>query len=164
MQSSNILLPTLQNKNIPNVQVEELQLSDSTDRDLSSWKISIPAVRTKRDPSNKPYSVFYIDVQKADAVKEGMLNRHIIIDMGSQGSKFLDLFSFHPVVEDGECEGSHWTVERRYTDFYALEAKLTEFHGEFHDNQLPPRRMALFSAPSAQFLESRKQVCTLLFT
>lgn len=63
----------------------------------------------------------------------------------------------HLVLEENEG-GNHWTVERRYTDFYALEAKLTEFHGEFPDNQLPSRRMLLFSAPNAQFLESRKQV------
>ena len=62
-----------------------------------------------------------------------------------------------------ENEGSHWTVERRYNDFYALEAKLTEFHGEFPDNQLPPRRMLLFSAPSAHFLETRKQVKGLYY-
>lgn len=110
--------------------VEELQLSDSTDRDLSLWRITVPAVKTKLDASNKPYSVFYIDVKIVDGVKDD--------------------------GDDSEC--THWTVERRYTDFYALEAKLTEFHGEFSDNQLPPRRMLLFSAPSAQFLESRKQV------
>ncbi|XP_034243471.1 sorting nexin-14-like isoform X2 [Thrips palmi] len=108
---------------------EDMQLSDSTDRDLSAWRVSIPSVQTKLDASNKSYSVFYIDVQKVDGMKE--------------------------VVE--ENEGNHWTVERRYTDFYALEAKLTEFHGEFTDNQLPSRRMLFFSAPNAQFLESRKQ-------
>ncbi|KAK3930284.1 Sorting nexin-14 [Frankliniella fusca] len=107
---------------------EDLQLTDSADRNLSVWSVSIPAVKTKLDASNKPYSVFYIDIQKFDASKED------------------------------ETENSHWTVERRYNDFYALEAKLTEFHGEFSDNQLPPRRMLLFSAPSAQFLETRKQV------
>lgn len=104
---------------------EDMQLADSTDRDLSSWRVSIPSVKTKLDASNKPYSVFYIDVQKVDVMKE--------------------------VIEE------NWTVERRYTDFYALEAKLTEFHGEFSDNLLPSRRMLLFSAPNAQFLESRKQ-------
>ncbi|KAE8741300.1 hypothetical protein FOCC_FOCC013154 [Frankliniella occidentalis] len=107
---------------------EDLQLSDSTDRNLSVWSVSIPAVKTKLDASSKPYSVFYIEIQKVDALKED------------------------------DSEKSHWKVERRYNDFYALEAKLIEFHGEFPDNQLPPRRMLLFSAPSAQFLESRKQV------
>ena len=32
-----------------------------------------------------------------------------------------------------------WVVERRYDEFYALESKLTEFHGEFEDAKLPPK-------------------------
>lgn len=133
-----------------------MQLADSTDRDLSSWRVSIPAVKTKLDASNKPYSVFYIDVQKVDGMKEGMTNSvyfslSVLLSIG-----YLFCIFVLSVME--ENEGNHWTVERRYTDFYALEAKLTEFHGEFPDNQLPSRRMLLFSAPNAQFLESRKQV------
>lgn len=49
-----------------------MQLSDSTDRDLSAWRVSIPSVKTKIDASsNKSYSVFYIDVQKVDGMREG---------------------------------------------------------------------------------------------
>ena len=57
---------------------------------------------------SKPCFVFVIDVQR--------------IDITSQR-------------EDGE--DLHWIVQRRYSEFYALEAKLTEFHGEFEDAKLP---------------------------
>ncbi|BES99188.1 Hypothetical proteinA domain [Nesidiocoris tenuis] len=39
---------------------------------------------------------------------------------------------------DGYRVEEEWTVERRLVDFYALEGKLTEFHGDFPDMQLPP--------------------------
>jgi sorting nexin-14 len=32
-----------------------------------------------------------------------------------------------------------WAVQRRYSEFYALESKLTEFHGEFEDVRLPTK-------------------------
>lgn len=48
-----------------------MPLADATDRDLSAWKVSIPAVKTKLDASNKSYSLFYIDVQKIAGMKEG---------------------------------------------------------------------------------------------
>jgi len=51
----------------------------------------------------------------------------------------------------------HWTVDRRYLDFYTLESKLTEFHGEFPDTQLPPKRI-LFGPRGIEFMESKRQV------
>jgi len=48
-----------------------MQLADSTDRDLSAWRVSIPSVKTKFDANNKSYSVFYIDVQKDNGMKDG---------------------------------------------------------------------------------------------
>jgi len=51
----------------------------------------------------------------------------------------------------------HWTVDRRYHDFYTLESKLTEFHGEFPDTQLPPKRI-LFGPRGIEFMESKRQV------
>ncbi|XP_075228760.1 sorting nexin-14-like isoform X2 [Lycorma delicatula] len=44
-------------------------------------------------------------------------------------------------IDVTEGDSSQWTVERRLVDFYTLEAKLAEFHGEFTDAQLPPRRL-----------------------
>ena len=51
----------------------------------------------------------------------------------------------------------HWEVERRYNEFYILENKLTEFHGEFQDNQLPPKR-ALFTSKDIDFMQMRRLV------
>lgn len=38
-------------------------------------------------------------------------------------------------------------MERKLADFYSLDAKLTEFHGEFSDAQLPPRRQMTATSP-----------------
>lgn len=51
----------------------------------------------------------------------------------------------------------HWEVERRYNEFYILENKLTEFHGEFQDNQLPPKR-SLFTSKDIGFMQTRRLV------
>lgn len=45
-----------------------------------------------------------------------------------------------------------WCVERKLTDFYALEAKLTEFHGDFPDSQLPPCGLLAPSPPTEPFV------------
>ena len=42
------------------------------------------------------------------------------------------------------AEDLHWKVQRQYSEFYALESKLTEFHGEFEDVKLPPRVKIFF--------------------
>lgn len=108
---------------------EDLQLSDTSEsyRDLSAWRISIPYVDTRQDANNKPYPVFNIDVQRID------------------------------VKSEEDPESYHWTVDRRYHDFYTLESKLTEFHGEFPDTQLPPKRI-LFGPRGTEFMESKRQV------
>ncbi|KAJ9589467.1 hypothetical protein L9F63_017328, partial [Diploptera punctata] len=107
---------------------EDLQLSDTeSNRDLSAWRVSIPSVDTRQDTSNKPYPVFNINVQRID------------------------------VKSEEDPEAYHWTVDRRYHDFYTLESKLTEFHGEFADTQLPPKRI-LFGPRGVEFMESKRQL------
>ena len=61
---------------------------------------------------------------------------------------------FHMYVAD-DFEKSNWQVYRRYNEFYVLEQKLTEFHGEFDDTQLPPRKT--FSTKDQKFLEFRRE-------
>ncbi|EEB19866.1 sorting nexin, putative [Pediculus humanus corporis] len=94
--------------------VEELDiesLSENEPRDMSMWRVNISHVTTKQDSNSKPYPVFNVIVSNID-VKDGK----------SPKSK------------------SKWTVERRFNDFYILQAKLAEFHGEFEDGtQLPPK-------------------------
>ncbi|KAG8262300.1 Sorting nexin-14 [Homalodisca vitripennis] len=54
-------------------------------------------------------------------------------------------------IDVTQGDSSQWTVERRLTDFYSLDAKLTEFHGEFPDAQLPSRRtIANCTSPSGR--------------
>ena len=43
------------------------------------------------------------------------------------------------------AEDLHWKVQRQYSEFYALESKLTEFHGEFEDVRLPPKSKIFFN-------------------
>ena len=58
----------------------------------------------------------------------------------------------------GNADDLHWTVERRYTEFYNLEAKLTAFHpmSEFEDAKLPPRPK-LFSGRGLDVLQQKKR-------
>lgn len=44
---------------------------------------------------------------------------------------------------------------RRYNEFYVLEQKLVEFHGEFEDAQLPSKRT--FVQKNKVFLESLRE-------
>jgi sorting nexin-14 len=79
-------------------------------RDLSAWRISISRVAPHCDALGKKFFVFVIDVQR------------------------IDITSTQENAED-----LHWTVLRRYSEFYTLESKLTEFHGPFEDLHLPAK-------------------------
>lgn len=107
--------------------VSSLEGLASSFRDLSAWRVSIPRVEQHFDHTSKPYYAFIVDVTRIDVT-------------GAE----------HP-------EELHWEVERRYHEFYILENKLTEFHGEFQDNQLPPRR-SLFTSKDIGFMQSRRQI------
>ncbi|XP_042866403.1 sorting nexin-14-like isoform X2 [Penaeus japonicus] len=98
----------------------------SSFRDLSAWRVSIPRVEQRLDHNSKPYYAFIVDVTRID------------------------------VTGAERPEEVHWEVERRYHEFYILETKLTEFHGEFQDNQLPPRR-SLFTSKDIGFMKTRRQ-------
>ncbi|CAG2061289.1 unnamed protein product, partial [Timema podura] len=115
---------------------EDLHLSESsTQRDLNAWRVSIPSVDTRFDINNKTYPVFNINVQR--------------IDVNTEARE-----SCLRCAEDPERY--HWTVDRKYNDFYALESKLTEFHGEFTDTHLPPKRI-LFGPRGVEFMETKRQ-------
>jgi hypothetical protein len=104
----------------------------STERNINSWKISIPAVGTRLDPiTNKAYTVFVIQTQT-----ESMKNFVIILLKNYVCSRNA-CFQGYVIISAGE----DWLVERRPNDFYSLDIKLTEFHGSFRDVQLPPRRL-----------------------
>uniref|UniRef100_A0A4W4F6B1 PX domain-containing protein n=1 Tax=Electrophorus electricus TaxID=8005 RepID=A0A4W4F6B1_ELEEL len=52
-------------------------------------------------------------------------------------------------------ETEHWSVYRRYLEFYVLESKLTEFHGSFPDAQLPSKR--IIGPKNYEFLTSKRE-------
>merc|ERR1712223_1560286 len=83
-------------------------------RDLSAWRVSIPRLRTSSS-SGKHCFVYEIDVQRID---------------------------IRAVSEN--AEDLHWKVQRQYSEFYALESKLIEFHGEVEDVKFPPRVKIFF--------------------
>ena len=82
-------------------------------KDMKNWQVTVPKVETRLDHNLKYFNVFIVKVNKeltaskADAAP--IVNRS---------------------VEDGSTEAGQWIVERRDHEFYALESKLKEFHGD----------------------------------
>ena len=49
----------------------------------------------------------------------------------------------------------HWEIGRRYHEFYVLQSKLAEFHGEFGDDcRLPPKKT--FATKDLEFIEKSR--------
>ncbi|XP_037562930.1 sorting nexin-14 [Dermacentor silvarum] len=106
-------------------QVPEVPLitNDSRLKDLTAWRVSIPRTETRIDMQHRHYVAFVVEVQR--------------IDVGNGDSP----------------EDLHWSVVRRHHEFYVLEAKLLEFHGELAVTPLPPRR-----SPARQQLQACRTV------
>ena len=79
-------------------------------RNLSSWRTSIPKVVSTVDSSGRPGWAFEVEIQRLD-LRPG-----------------------------DDPEDFHWTVVRSYNEFYVLETKLKEFHGDL-PVRLPPKKM-----------------------
>ena len=95
-------------------------------RDLSAWRVQIPRVATKQDANNgKKFFIFVVEVQR------------------------IDITSTKENAEDLQ-----WTVFRKYSEFYTLESKLTEFHGPFEDLHLPSK-VNLFVTKGLDVLQSK---------
>ncbi|KAK2704145.1 hypothetical protein QYM36_017587 [Artemia franciscana] len=86
-------------------------LNVQPNRDLSSWRVSIPRIIRRSSESRRNYFVYVIDVQRVDLKYEDALDNF------------------------------RWTVEREYSEFYNLEDQLTKFHGILHDVRLPPKKI-----------------------
>uniref|UniRef100_A0A8C6NR93 Sorting nexin-14 n=1 Tax=Nothobranchius furzeri TaxID=105023 RepID=A0A8C6NR93_NOTFU len=97
----------------------------STPRNLSAWSITIP----------------YIDFYDDDAKRERI--PVFCIDVERNDRKAVG------------HETEHWSVYRRYLEFYVLESKLTEFHGSFPDAQLPSKR--IIGPKNYEFLTSKRE-------
>ncbi|KAK7904940.1 hypothetical protein WMY93_017547 [Mugilogobius chulae] len=102
----------------------EAASTPSTPRNLSAWSISIP----------------YIDFYDDDVKRER-----------------IPVFCIDVERNDRKAVGQeieHWSVYRRYLEFYVLESKLTEFHGSFPDAQLPSKR--IIGPKNYEFLTSKR--------
>ncbi|XP_075058823.1 sorting nexin-14 isoform X2 [Mixophyes fleayi] len=102
----------------------------NTPRNLSAWKISIPYV----DFFDSAF------LEKRDR-KEGI--PVFCIDVERNDRKAVG------------HEAEHWSVYRKYIEFYVLESKLTEFHGTFPDAQLPSKR--IIGPKNYEFLTSKRE-------
>ena len=99
-------------------------------RDLSAWRVQIPEVKTTGNAGNgtgkKVFFTFTIEVQR--------------IDITSRQENAEDL---------------QWTVQRKYSEFYTLESKLTEFHGTFEDLHLPAKA-SLFTGKGLDVMHANR--------
>ncbi|XP_012888324.1 PREDICTED: sorting nexin-14 isoform X3 [Dipodomys ordii] len=102
----------------------------NTPRNLAAWKISIPYVDFFEDPSSERK-------EKKERIPV------FCIDVERNDRRVVG------------HEPEHWSVYRRYLEFYVLESKLTEFHGTFPDAQLPSKR--IIGPKNYEFLKSKRE-------
>uniref|UniRef100_A0A6J0TJ57 Sorting nexin-14 isoform X2 n=1 Tax=Pogona vitticeps TaxID=103695 RepID=A0A6J0TJ57_9SAUR len=101
----------------------------NTPRNLAAWKITIPYVDFFEDSFERKEKRERIPVFCIDVERN---------DRTAVGHK-----------------PEHWSVYRRYLEFYVLESKLTEFHGTFPDAQLPSKR--IIGPKNYEFLKSKRE-------
>ncbi|XP_027755279.1 sorting nexin-14 isoform X3 [Empidonax traillii] len=109
---------------------EEAVTTPNTPRNLAAWKITIPYVDFFDDPS----------LERKDRKER------------------IPVFCIDVERNDRRAVGhepEHWSVYRRYLEFYVLESKLTEFHGTFPDAQLPSKR--IIGPKNYEFLKSKRE-------
>ena len=116
-------------------------------RDLSAWRVSIPRLATGQDGSGRLCFVFVISIQRIDVNCGPKSNADFVLDNNCTG--------FNVVRISAEAKDLHWEVGRRYSEFYALEAKLTEFHGELEDARLPMAKSKLFAGRGLDVMQAR---------
>ncbi|KAG8444816.1 hypothetical protein GDO86_009826 [Hymenochirus boettgeri] len=102
----------------------------NTSRNLLAWKITIPYV----DFFEEPF------LEKKDRKERIPV---FCIDVERNDRKAVG------------HEAEHWSVYRKYLEFYVLESKLTEFHGTFPDTQLPSKR--IIGPKNYEFLKSKRE-------
>ncbi|XP_061751889.1 sorting nexin-14 isoform X6 [Nerophis ophidion] len=103
----------------------EAASTPSTPRNLFAWNITIP----------------YIDFYDDDVKRERVPVFCIDVERNDR-------------IAVGH-EAEHWSVYRRYLEFYVLESKLTEFHGSFPGAQLPSKR--IIGPKNYEFLTSKRE-------
>lgn len=116
-------------------------------RDLSAWRVKIPKLAT-RTSLGKVTFVYVIEVQRIDIASKKGCPPPPFPESPEMFPYILIYFRcFRKTATTTTADNGEdlsWTVERGYSEFYALESKLTEFHGEFPDLRLPPRPKIFF--------------------
>ncbi|VDN03917.1 unnamed protein product [Thelazia callipaeda] len=90
------------------------------ERDIGQWNITIPHIQPRRDPvTGHTMYVYVISVQQCDVKHE----------------------SNETFLSSTEMPQTKWSIIRCFYEFYVLESKLLEFHGNMIKTEcLPPRR------------------------
>ena len=138
-------------------------------KDLSAWRVTIPEViEKKQELENNKRNVHYfvIEVRRIDVLESRSLSNIIksvhILDCDikliliamCKYVYYVSNIKIQTCLSD-DFESSNWRVERRYPDFYVLEQKLVEFHGDFEGTHLPPKKS--FGTKNKDFLDSKIQ-------
>ncbi|VDN52149.1 unnamed protein product [Dracunculus medinensis] len=116
-------------------------------RDINRWMITIPHIQPRRDNGRLSY-VYTVCVERFD------LNGNAF---GSENCCFNN--SLNKNIAAFFCAKFllQWSVTRRYNEFYVLESKLLEFHGDLiRSDPLPIRRP--FSAKNRIFIEMQRPI------
>ncbi|CAI4229227.1 unnamed protein product [Auanema sp. JU1783] len=104
------------------------------------------------DQATKNMNFWTVGISKVIPFKENTTGRTIfvyVIDVDRSDAQ--------------EHETKQWIVYRRYTEFYALESKLYEFHGaNLKLNMLPSRKT--FERKNREFMEQNRQVFSLFLS
>ncbi|KAM3718194.1 Sorting nexin-14 [Dirofilaria immitis] len=103
-------------------------------RDMNKWNVTIPRVEPRRDPVDGHTMYVYV--------------------------VFIERFDINDDSDQTPLSAAEapqkWTVIRHYNEFYILESKLIEFHGNtIKTESLPPRRF--FNCKSRVYVESRRE-------
>ncbi|CAG9529793.1 unnamed protein product [Cercopithifilaria johnstoni] len=138
--SDSATIPTFE----PDEELIEQQQTNSTnsfeipmfdpERDMNKWNVTIPFVEPRRDPvGGHTIYVYVILVERFD-ISDDVKRASLSATVASQ----------------------KWSVIRHYNEFYVLESKLIEFHGNtIKTESLPPRRF--FNCKSRVYVESRRE-------
>ncbi|VDK83484.1 unnamed protein product [Litomosoides sigmodontis] len=122
--------------------VEQTNLNNSfaipmydPERDMNKWNVTIPYVEPRRDPvGGHTVYVYVISVERFD-VRDDVEQESLSAAVTPQ----------------------RWSIIRHYNEFYILESKLVEFHGNaIKTESLPPRRF--FNCKSRAHVESRREI------
>uniref|UniRef100_A0A915E1V4 Sorting nexin-14 n=1 Tax=Ditylenchus dipsaci TaxID=166011 RepID=A0A915E1V4_9BILA len=112
-------------------------------RDLNKWTITISAVEPRKEAiSSKTYYVYVINIERNDLAAE----------LVSNPDPHLSEEDFN---DDDLLTPNQWTIGRKYDEFFFLEEKLREFHGNSVRLGLLPDKK-VFKAKNRSFMDAHR--------